>query len=344
MNAVKVLVADPTDDGPDQIAALLSRNPRIDVIATARTGAECIRKATLTHPHVITMDLQFKDLAAAQIISSLSRLQQKVAVYLIGPHVARENPLLADALKAGAFDFIRCRRNGTDLQTYERQIRNTIFVAGLSATKQIPRREGTSSTPGLSGVLHGKSLVLVGFAAERVAEMSVFFTGAKVGPAADLVLVVCATRERAAPGLADLRELVGYQVEELADGGPLTGGHFYVTTKRPEDVVIQAGPGGGHQVGLAASRGGEAECPRLDVLFKSAAEKLGNRVGAIVVGGDGTDGIYGLRAIGDSGGTTLVDDQSVDFMSALRQWLPGLKVPRGIAPLDDLRLLLREIA
>ena len=343
MNAVKVLVADPTDDGPERISRLLSENPRIEVIAKASSGAECIRKAILTRPHVILMDLLFSDLTAAQIIKALGRLGQPVSVYLIGPHVSRDNPLLEEALAAGAFDFIRCRRGSEDLITLQRQIINRIFVAGLSATHRVPRKEGVTGTPGLGGLLKGKRLVAVAFAPDRLAEVSVFLTGFKVGANADVVLVVGATGERARAILTDLSELVDHQLRPITSDVELAGGGLHVTTQRPQDLVVSISGLERRQLLLKGYYQTQTEGPRLDTLFKSIASHFRDSAAAIVFGGDGTDGIYGLKAIQDAGGVTLVDDHSGDFMIALKQWLPTAKIPTGIAPLDDLRLLMREI-
>ncbi|MBI4862548.1 MAG: response regulator [Candidatus Riflebacteria bacterium] len=345
MNAVKVLVADPSDEGAEQIAKLLATNPRIEVLATARTGAECIRKAALTRPHVITMDLQFKDMNAAQVISTLSTMPIKVSVYLIGPYVARENPMLQEALDAGAFDFIRCRRTLGELETYQRQIINTIFVAGLSAAKQIPRKEGIKNAGVLTNLLKDKRMVAIGIAAERLEELAGFLAGIRVGIRADVVLIAAAGGEKTQSLQNSLRELVGFQLEPAVHNAGLNGGHLYFSFIRKQDLVVGIDVTGRPCLTLVESPGDSGQVkPRLDALFKSMAERFREKAAAILVGGDGTDGIYGLKAIQDVGGMTLVETLSLEFLRSLRKWLPNAKIPHAVAPLEDLRVLMKELA
>jgi two-component system chemotaxis response regulator CheB len=345
MKAVRVLVADPTDGGAERISKLLSTNPRIEVVATARSGAECIRKAALARPHVVTMDLQFMDMSAAQIITALSAMDAPVSVYLIGPHVTSENPLLKEALDRGAFDFLRCHRTEDDLKKYERQIINTIFVAGLSSSKQIPQKDGLKrAAAGLDGLLSGKRLLAIGWAGDRSPELTGFLSGLRIGASADVLLILGAPPERGSQVLADVSEVVGFQVKGVLRGAEIAGGRLYLTVRRKQDVIVAEGPTGRDCFQYQERRGEDESGPNLDVLFKSMASYYKEKAAAMLVGGDGTDGIYGMKAIQDAGGATLVDDRSTLFLSSLRKWLPNARIPQAVTSLDDLHVLLRELA
>lgn len=344
VKAVKVLVADPTDGGSERITKLLSENPRIEVVATARTGAECVRKTALTRPHVVTMDIQFMDMSAAQIIGHLAGMDHRPSVYLIGPHVTPENPLLQQALDAGAFDFIRCHRTEDDLAKYSRQIINTIFVAGLSSSNQIPAKEGTSSSEGLGGLLRGKRTVILFCGSERLPELPGLLTGLRIGASADVLVLVDQPAEQLPKLVRDLGELAGRAVQPMERGSELTGGRIWVTARRRQDVVIGPGPSGRDSLQLKDRIPSDERGPNLDMLMKACAARFGDKVAAIHVGGDGTEGIYGLKAIQDAGGVTIVDQLSVEFLGSIRKWLPNAKIPRVVTSLDNLRVLLRELA
>ena len=337
-------MADPTDGGADRISKILVENPRIEVVATARTGAETIRKTSLARPHVVTMDIQFMDMNAAQIIGTLSSMDQRVSVYLLGPHVTPENPLLKQALAAGAFDYIRCSRTETDLNTYQRQIINTIFVAGLTTTKMIPQKEGNSRAEGLDGMLRGKKLVVVAWSGDRVRELTGFFTGTKGGRDSELLLYVDVAPNKVPQVLADLTEVAGRHVQGLVRGAEVGSGHLWVTGRRKNDVMIGPGPSGNDAFIFKDRPDGEERGPSLDTLFKSMAAHYRDQSAAILVGGDGSEGVYGLKAIQDEGGVTLVDDQSITLLTSIKKWLPNAKIPRAVASQDNLRVLLRELS
>jgi two-component system chemotaxis response regulator CheB len=344
VKAVRVLVADPTDGGSERITKLLSENPRIEVVASARTGAEAIRKTALTLPHVVTMDIQFVDMNAAQIISVMSAMAHRPSVYLIGPHVTPENPLLKQALDAGAYEFIRCSRSAEDLEKYSRQIINTIFVAGLSSSKQIPAKEGNRRAEGLDGLLLGKRVIVVFWAADRMTELPGFLTGARIGPSADVMVVADQPPDQLSKLLRDLGEVAGGRTVQGMDRGcELTGGRIWVTARRKHDVAIGAGPMGRETIQFKDRIPPSESGPNLDALMKSAAGRYGDKAVAIMVGGDGTEGVYGLKAVQDAGGVTIVEELSVEFLGSLRKWLPNAKIPRVVASLENLRVLMREL-
>lgn len=323
---------------------MLGDNPRIEVVATARTGAETIRKISLAKPHVVTMDIQFVDMNAAQIITTLSSLDQRVCVYLLGPHVTPENPLLKKALAAGAFDYIRCSRTETDLATYQRQIITTIFAAGLTTTKMIPHKEGKAHAEGLDGMLRGKRFVVVAWSGERLRELTGFFTGNKVGKDCEVLLFVDVPPNKVPQVLADLTEVAGRHVQGLVRGAEISGGHLWVTGRRKADLTIGPGLAGRDAFVFTDRPAGDERGPRLDTLFKSMAAHYHENAAAILVGGDGSEGVYGLKAIQDEGGGTLVDDQSIKLLESIKKWLPNARIPRAVASQDNLRVLMRELA
>jgi two-component system, chemotaxis family, protein-glutamate methylesterase/glutaminase len=57
--------------------------------------------------------------------------------------------------------------------------------------------------------------------------------------------------------------------------------------------------------------------PAIDVLFETAADALGQDVTAIILTGANHDGARGLRAIGEAGGTTIVQDPGTAEMPAM---------------------------
>ncbi|MBI4864573.1 MAG: response regulator [Candidatus Riflebacteria bacterium] len=343
MKAVKVLIADPRPRGAEALATVLAENPRIEVVATALTGAECIRKSALTHPHVVVMDLKFRDMEASEIVEELVARELKVAVYVVGPEVSKENPLLMRALKAGAFEYLRCRPGEADTAALKRQLANTIFVAGLSASKQIPCKEGTRTPPDLEGLLKSRELVIVGWANERLAELPDLMARLRVGPACDLILVVGVPMDEFEKTMSILSEIVGPQGRPVGQGVELSGGHLYVTPRRPQDLAIERSSGGRCSLSFVERRTPKETGPSLDRLFQQAAQQFKKRVAGILVGGDGSEGTKGLKAIAEAGGVTLVDDLSVELLAALAKQYPDGSIPSKVVPMEDLRILLKEI-
>jgi two-component system chemotaxis response regulator CheB len=103
--------------------------------------------------------------------------------------------------------------------------------------------------------------------------------------------------------LADLlRRHSHLAVTQAIDGEPAEAGRVYVAapdrhlTTRPGRLVFSDMPR------VRFSR------PSIDVLFASVAAAYGHRAVAVVLSGTGRDGAAGVRAIKESGGTTIVQD------------------------------------
>ena len=62
--------------------------------------------------------------------------------------------------------------------------------------------------------------------------------------------------------------------------------------------------------------------PSIDALFVSAAESYSDRVIALILTGMGTDGVAGVRAVKESGGTVLVQEPESAAFPALPAAIP----------------------
>ncbi|TAJ84668.1 MAG: chemotaxis protein CheB [Reyranella sp.] len=87
------------------------------------------------------------------------------------------------------------------------------------------------------------------------------------------------------------------------DGETFMPGHVYIA---PSDLHMRLVPPGCIQLDRGAKL--HFTRPAVDPLFASAAATFGRRTIGIILGGEGTDGAEGLRAIRARGGVALVQD------------------------------------
>ncbi|MBV8344285.1 MAG: PAS domain-containing protein [Candidatus Eremiobacteraeota bacterium] len=83
--------------------------------------------------------------------------------------------------------------------------------------------------------------------------------------------------------------------------------------------------------------------PSIDALFISAAESFGDRVIAVILTGMGTDGVAGVRAVKERGGTVLVQEPESAAFPALPAAIPLNHIDFS-ANLDSLPSLLTTLA
>ncbi|MEO7201049.1 MAG: chemotaxis protein CheB, partial [Candidatus Tumulicola sp.] len=73
---------------------------------------------------------------------------------------------------------------------------------------------------------------------------------------------------------------------------------------------------------VASARHDGHPVPSIDVLFASTSESYGDRTVAIILSGMGTDGVAGVRAVKERGGTVLVQEPASAAFPALPSAIP----------------------
>jgi two-component system, chemotaxis family, protein-glutamate methylesterase/glutaminase len=128
------------------------------------------------------------------------------------------------------------------------------------------------------------------------------------------------------------------RVTEAQDKEPMQTGTIYFA---PPDyhLLVEDGP----QLALSADEAVNYSRPSIDVTFESAAIVFGSRLVGIVLTGANDDGARGLKAIGDAGGTTVVQDPT----EALCAYMPQAAIARAhadhVLPLQGIAGLLRTL-
>lgn len=125
-------------------------------------------------------------------------------------------------------------------------------------------------------------------------------------------------------------------VRSAVDGQPIELGHIYVAVPDRHLLVIDG------TVRLGDGPRENMTRPAIDPLFRSAALSYGSRVVGVILSGLLNDGVSGLRAIKDCGGTALVQhplDAAEDQMP--RSAIENVEVDE-VAPAADLARLIAE--
>jgi two-component system, chemotaxis family, CheB/CheR fusion protein len=133
-----------------------------------------------------------------------------------------------------------------------------------------------------------------------------------------------------------LRRQTSLKVVTVTNGSEdLLPGTLYLASAG-QNVAIR----GAHAVGSGRLRG--HPIPSIDALFVSAAETYGDRVVALILTGMGTDGVAGVRAVKERGGTVLVQEPESAAFPALPAAIPLSHVDYT-ANLDSLAPLLTTL-
>jgi DNA-binding NarL/FixJ family response regulator len=101
---VRVLIADDQQVVRDGLSALLALLPGIEVVGTARDGAEAVRQARLLRPDVVLMDLKMPDCDGVEATRRLAHAEPSIPVVVLTTY--SDDDSIWAALRAGARGFL----------------------------------------------------------------------------------------------------------------------------------------------------------------------------------------------------------------------------------------------
>jgi DNA-binding NarL/FixJ family response regulator len=102
--AVRVLLAEDQPGFTEGLAVLLGRDPRIEIVGTARDGGEAVDLALASAADVVVMDLMLPRVDGLQATRRLCEARPEARVVVLSAATPEEAE--ADALRAGAAAFV----------------------------------------------------------------------------------------------------------------------------------------------------------------------------------------------------------------------------------------------
>lgn len=101
---VKVLIADDQTLFRVGLARILARDPRLEVVAQAKNGAEAVEETLARRPDVVLMDLQMPILDGVEATKKLAMEAPSVRILVLSAY--RDRALVTAAIDNGATGFV----------------------------------------------------------------------------------------------------------------------------------------------------------------------------------------------------------------------------------------------
>jgi two-component system, chemotaxis family, protein-glutamate methylesterase/glutaminase len=341
---VRVLVVDDSAYVRKVISQMLSRSPFIEVIGTARDGAEALERVAELEPDVVTCDLNMPVLDGVGFVRT-QMARRPLPIVLISIAAESGDQVLA-ALDAGAIDFVQ---KPTALAT-ERLMdmseelvekvkaaamasvgRLPVALDGpLAALPVLPRPRGSRAVEvvvlGIStGGPQGLKRVIPRLPADfpvpvaMVLHMPVGYTEAyarNLDLACPLRVVEAGEGQEVVPGLVLLAPAGRHLTFRRVDEQVVT--HLDI---RPLDTPHR---------------------PSVDVLFQSAAEVYDSRVLGVVMTGMGADGREGAAWIKARGGRVLTEAEDTCVVYGMPRSVVEAGLSDAVVPIDEMAQAIME--
>jgi two-component system chemotaxis response regulator CheB len=333
---IRVLVVDDSAVMRKLLSAVLSRDPEIEIVATAMDGVMALQKLVRFRPDVVTLDLEMPRMDGIDFLRRIVA-EYETPVLVVSAHTQRGAAQTVAALDMGAVDVVAkpqdVLRGGLETMA-EELLTKVRAVAGRRwrrpAVHQAPR------FPRLKAPSQGvaRRVVAIGISTGGPAALGYLLPRLPPDLAAGVIVVQHMPEGFTGMLAARLNQACALPVSEARDGELLRQGHVYLA------------PGGRHlRVGgtpdgprLIVSPGSPVSwhCPSADVLFFSVAAEFGARSVGVLMTGMGEDGAAGMDAIHHARGQTFAQDEE----SCVVFGMPRAAIVRGavdaVVPLERL--------
>tara|TARA_R110002072_G_scaffold27996_2_gene90570 strand:+ start:965 stop:2032 length:1068 start_codon:yes stop_codon:yes gene_type:complete len=335
MTVIRVVIADDSQVARDVLRDILSRDGDIDIVGEATNGREAVELAKRLVPQLITMDL---NMPVMDGLSAIEEIMHTKGIPILVISDRSDAQTAYQAMDVGALEVIP--KPSLDEADGERLLARVRLLAGVSVFTRLRRRSiapaplnAMSVTPTKTGGIPRDFQHIIAIACS---------TG---GPQALVRLLRTLPAGFPAPiviaqhishgfinGMAQwLASLCAMPVSVGQEGEQLRPGHIYLS---PSECDLCVTPR--HRFRLQPSHERSLYHPSCDVLLVSVAEVYGSDAIGIILTGMGRDGVNGMRAIYQAGGTTFAQDEASSVIYGMNQEAVKAGVIQHELPLDSL--------
>ncbi len=296
------------------VSQMLARSPFIEVVGTARDGAEALEEVERLKPDVVTLDLMMPHVdGIAFLDQQMARRPLPVVVVSI-THEGGE--LALRALDAGATDFVQ---KPTALATDRLLDMSDELIEKVKAAASVPlrragridgrqaRREPQPAQP--AGAVVGAGLVdavVIGISTGGPQALRYLIPQLPANLPVSVAIVLHMPVGYTQLYAEKLNELSALEVREAREGEVLVPG-LVLLAPAGRHLILQRGSDGPAVAHLDARPFDTLHRPAVDVLFRSAAQVFHKRLLGIVMTGMGVDGLQGSAWIKAQGGLVYTE-------------------------------------
>ncbi|MGE5621226.1 MAG: chemotaxis-specific protein-glutamate methyltransferase CheB [archaeon] len=330
---INVLIADDSPVIQASLENILSSDPSIRVIATARSGREAVELARSKKPDVITMDINMPVMDGLEAVREIMQTNPIPVIIISGMMDANDPKDKFKALEAGAVTvFNKPRALGSrESIVYAKEL---IQQVKLLSEIRLIKRFG-KSTP--SGQNHA-------------AEVPKELPANKSGAAPEIIAIAASTGgplvlQKILSSLPEGFSIPVVVIQHIVAGFTLDFARWLGETSRIPIVIPQnteevlpgrcyVAPGGQHlkirkRHFFYVQDKKLSICPSASVLFESIAEEYAAGAVGIMLTGMGNDGAAELKKMKQAGAVTIAQDKN----SSVVYGMPGEAVKTGAASL-----------
>ncbi|MFO0708023.1 MAG: chemotaxis response regulator protein-glutamate methylesterase [Nitrospira sp.] len=337
MAKIRVLNVDDSALMRQVLAALLSKDPDIEVIGSAPDPYIAREKIKALNPDVITLDVEMPKMDGLTFLEKLMR-GRPMPVVMVSSLTEAGCQTTLRALELGAVDFIT--KPKIDLREGMDEVaQDLISKIKAAARASIKPRQASGGGPAPQKVL-GSAMIkttdtIIAIGSSTGGTEAVKDVLEVLPPNTPPILITQHMPERFTKTWADrLNSLSRISVKEAQDGDSVLPGHALVAPGSYHMTLERSGAR--YSVRINQDPPVNRHRPSVDVMFDSVARVAGANAVGVILTGMGNDGAKGMLAMKQAGAYTIAQDEA----SCVVFGMPKEAIKMGgvdkILPLSDI--------
>lgn len=339
VNPIRLLVAEDSAVCREMLVTIFQNTPGMQVVGSARNGAEAVRLAKRLRPDVITMDVFMPEMDGYESTRRIMSEAPCPIVMVSGKLGNKESNLTFNALQAGALAIMPKPSLVGDARDREALINQVRLMAGVKVVRRISDTEPDYYPLPVKSP-RSSQLDVVAFAASTggPGALATILGSLPEGFPVPIVVAQHVTEGFGAGLVSWLDQQTALAVKLAAPGLPLQAGEVLVAPDNCHLYVNRRG-----EAALKPPVAGDHHYPSADVLFHSVALVYGKTAVGIILTGMGSDGARGLYELRQSGAHTIAQDEATSVIYGMPGTAVKLNAVEQIRPLSEIAATLLKL-
>ena len=341
---VKILVADDSALIRNILVDILKNEEFIDTISIARNGKECIDKALILQPDIITLDIEMPIMDGISALEELIKIKPSPIVIMLSSFTTKGAETTIKALELGATDFIT-KPKGIFFQQNINTLKTELItkIKDLSGSKYKYKQNNTITFPiynqarreSLPDFKNIKYLVGIGTSTGGPRALQDVITKLPENlPGA--VFIVQHMPPVFTKSLADrLNGISNIRVKEAENGENVKAGYVYIAPGDYHMEIIHEDKEG-YKIITSQKPLVNGHRPSVDVMMDSLSKLKNERIIAVIMTGMGSDGADGIKKIKNVGGMTIAQSEETCVVYGMPKAAVATNAIDVILPLEDI--------
>ena len=343
---IRVLVVDDSPLIRNVLEAIINEQPDMQVVGMAADAMDARDKVRDLQPDVITLDVEMPKVDGLTFLQQLMQAKP-TPVIMVSAHTEAGSDITFRALESGAVDFVTKPAPGAPGgQDYGQLIAYKIRAA---ANARVEAREAPAARAApvparktaRKAVVDTPQVFLLGASTGGTQAIQEILQALPAG--CPPVLIVQHMPENFSQAFARrLDSICEITVKEAEDGEPVLLGHAYIGPAGRHLLVGKPATPRRYTLQLADADPVNLHRPSIDILFRSAAKRVGAGATGVLLTGMGKDGAIGLLEMKQAGAHTIAQDEATSVVFGMAREAIKLQAAAEVLPLGSIAPTLLE--